>query len=67
MTEPISTTMVVMLIVICCEKNLVLSYLELPQLSDDIDGKTDVVNYTSLTVSFGGWNQLMIGGEPPDE
>ena len=41
--------------------------LELPELRDNIDGRVDVVTYTTLIVSFLKWSQLDVGGAPPTE
>ena len=41
--------------------------IEATELVEDIVGRSDFKNYTTITVSFNQWNQSMPGVVPPTE
>ncbi|XP_067943027.1 uncharacterized protein [Watersipora subatra] len=40
---------------------------EAAQLTEQINGRKEYSTYTSVTISFVSWNQLMVGFEPPNK
>ena len=48
-------------------KVLLFIIIEATELVEDIDGRSDSKSYTTITVSFNQWNQLMPGVVPPTE
>ena len=43
------------------------TFIELPQLSENLNATADSATGATLTVSFLKWNQEMTGGLPPTE